>query len=100
MRAIFDIRIDFKKSKGSYLYDKKTGKRFLDLFSMFSSLPLGYNHPIFDSSFDEKIKYIAHLRMSNNLLLSDEFEDFEKKFKKITQTGVGLNHILSIYFCY
>ena len=56
MRAIFDIRIDFKKSKGSYLYDKKTGKRFLDLFSMFSSLPLGYNHPIFDSSFDEKIK--------------------------------------------
>jgi L-lysine 6-transaminase len=84
MRAIFDIRIDFKKSKGSYLYDKKTGKRFLDLFSMFSSLPLGYNHPIFDSSFDEKIKYIAHLRMSNNLLLSDEFEDFEKKFKKIS----------------
>ena len=84
MRTVFDITIDFKKSKGSYLYDKKTGKRFLDLFSMFSSLPLGYNHAIFDGSFDEKIKHIAHLRMSNNLFSSEEMMDFESKFQEIS----------------
>ena len=83
-RTVFDINIDFKKSKGSYVFDKRTNKPFLDLFSMFSSLPLGYNHSVFDASFDQKIKHIAHLRMSNNLFHSDEFEDFEKKFLNIS----------------
>jgi len=84
MRTVFDITIDFKKSKGAYLYDKKSGDSYLDVFSMFSSLPLGYNHPIFDESFDEKVKYITHLRMSNNLFRSAEFESFEKKFREIS----------------
>jgi len=83
-RTVFDINIDFKKSKGSYVFDKRTNKPFLDLFSMFSSLPLGYNHSVFDASFDQKIKHIAHLRMSNNLFHSDELEDFEKKFLNIS----------------
>jgi L-lysine 6-transaminase len=83
-KTVFDINIDFKKSKGSYVFDKKTNKYFLDLFSMFSSLPLGYNHQIFDTTFDQKIKYISHLRMSNNLFQSTEFENFEKKFLKIS----------------
>ena len=83
-RTVFDINIDFKKSKGSYVFDKRTNKPFLDLFSMFSSLPLGYNHSVFDASFDQKIKHITHLRMSNNLFHSDELEDFEKKFLNIS----------------
>jgi L-lysine 6-transaminase len=83
-RTVFDINIDFKKSKGSYVFDKRTNKPFLDVFSMFSSLPLGYNHPVFDASFDQKIKHIAHLRMSNNLFHSNELEDFEKKFLNIS----------------
>jgi len=83
-RTVFDINIDFKKSKGSYVFDKRTNKPFLDLFSMFSSLPLGYNHSIFDATFDQKIKHISHLRMSNNLFHSNELEDFEKKFLNIS----------------
>jgi L-lysine 6-transaminase len=83
-RTVFDINIDFKKSKGSYVFDKRTNKPFLDLFSMFSSLPLGYNHSVFDASFDQKIKHISHLRMSNNLFHSDELKSFEKKFLSIS----------------
>ena len=84
INSVFDINIDFSKSSGSFLYDRKTNKSFLDLFSMFSSLPLGYNHPIFDESFDEKIKPIAHLRMSNNLFFSEELIDFQNKFNTIS----------------
>jgi L-lysine 6-transaminase len=84
INSVFDINIDFTKSSGSFLFDRKTNKPFLDLFSMFSSLPLGYNHPIFDESFDEKIKPIAHLRMSNNLFFSDELVDFQNKFNTIS----------------
>lgn len=84
MKAVFDIIIDFHKSSGSYLYDKKSKEYFLDVFSMFSSLPLGYNNPIFDNEFNNKIKDIAHLRMSNNLFSSEEFRQFEERFLKIS----------------
>ena len=84
IRSVFDITIDFNKSYGSYLFDRKTNHAFLDLFSMFSSLPLGYNHPIFDESFDQKIRPISHLRMSNNLFHSKELIDFERKFQEIS----------------
>ena len=83
MKTVFDITIDFLKSQGSYLYDKRTGNTFLDLFSMFSSLPIGYNHSIFDDDFYYKIKNISRLRMCNNLFHSDEFESFNNKFKQI-----------------
>jgi len=84
IRSVFDITIDFNKSYGSYLFDRKTDHAFLDLFSMFSSLPLGYNHPIFDESFDQKIRPISHLRMSNNLFHSKELIEFERKFQEIS----------------
>ena len=37
--------IDLNKSHGSWLIDARDGKEYLDLFSMFASLPVGYNHP-------------------------------------------------------
>ena len=84
IKSVFDIIIDFKKSHGSYVFDKKTNHAFLDLFSMFSSLPLGYNHQVFGDEFDNKIKHISHLRMSNNLFSSEELMGFESEFQKIS----------------
>ena len=37
--------IDLEKSHGSWLVDGKSGEKYLDLFSMFASLSVGYNHP-------------------------------------------------------
>ena len=37
--------IDLDNSHGSWLVDGKTGNEYLDLFSMFASLSVGYNHP-------------------------------------------------------
>lgn len=84
MRTLFDLIIDFEKSSGSYLYDKNSRSKYLDLYSMFSSLPLGYNHPIFNRRFDQEIKFIAHLKMSNNLCQSEEFNSFKRKFIQIS----------------
>ncbi|XP_065833264.1 4-aminobutyrate aminotransferase, mitochondrial-like [Oscarella lobularis] len=42
-RAV-DIFIDFKKSRGNYVYDAD-GNRLLDVCNHIASLPLGYNHP-------------------------------------------------------
>jgi len=83
-RTVFDITIDFQKSHGSYLYDKKTNQYFLDVFSMFSSLPIGYNHEIFDDEFDNRIRHISHLKMCNNLFNSTELDSFCNYFSEIT----------------
>ncbi|WP_028584714.1 L-lysine 6-transaminase [Desulfogranum mediterraneum] len=40
-----DLVLDLKKSSGSYLVDKLSGAPFLDFFSMYASMAVGYNHP-------------------------------------------------------
>tara|TARA_B000000441_G_C21721531_1_gene339467 strand:- start:87 stop:1244 length:1158 start_codon:yes stop_codon:yes gene_type:complete len=82
LRTVYDIEIDFAKSHGSFVYDKRTSEQYLDFLNMFSSLPLGYNHPIFDSSFEKKIINVTKLRMANNLFASSELLDFKKRFSK------------------
>jgi len=37
--------MDLKKSKGSYIIDEVNGDSYLDMFSMFASGAIGYNHP-------------------------------------------------------
>lgn len=41
----FEPVIDLEKSHGSWLVDARDGREYLDLFSMFASMPVGYNHP-------------------------------------------------------
>lgn len=82
MKTVFDIKIDFDKSRGSYLHDKNTGKDFLDFYNLYSSLPLGYNHDIFDASFDSVIRRVSRLRMANNVLQTDELQEFIAAFRK------------------
>ena len=41
----FDLIMDLEKSKGSYIVDHVTGDSYLDMFSMFASASIGYNHP-------------------------------------------------------
>jgi len=37
--------INLEKSHGSWLVDARDEREYLDLFSMFASMPIGYNHP-------------------------------------------------------
>ena len=40
-----DLIIDLDKIHGSWLVDGRNGREYLDLFSMFASMSVGYNHP-------------------------------------------------------
>jgi L-lysine 6-transaminase len=79
---MFDLVIDFEKSQGSYLVDKISGQHYLDFFSFYSSLPIGYNHPIFDKNFESEILKTSKVRMANNAFSSNELKEFIDKFKK------------------
>ena len=41
----FDPIIDLNKSQGSWIVDHRDGKKYLDMFSMYASGAIGYNHP-------------------------------------------------------
>lgn len=41
----YDFVMDFEKSHGSWIVDKFTGTSYLDMFAMFASASVGYNHP-------------------------------------------------------
>ena len=41
----FEPIIDLEKSHGSYLVDHRDGSEYLDMFSMYASGSVGYNHP-------------------------------------------------------
>ncbi len=91
-RAMFDIEIDFQKSKGSRLFDKKTGKEYIDFFMMYSSLPLGYNSQVFNKSFQEKVDQVSRQKVANSVFYTEEFEDFVKIFLTISP-------LKNLHFC-
>ena len=49
----FRFVVDLDRSHGSWLADKRTGREFLDFFSCFASMPIGWNHPEVCSRRDE-----------------------------------------------
>ena len=40
----YDVIIDLEKSHGSWIVDHRNGDKYLDMFSMFASGAVGYNH--------------------------------------------------------
>ena len=76
--------IDLEKSHGSWLVDKVTGKEYLDLFSMFASLSVGYNHPyVLEQS--ERLKVAAINKPTNSDVYSLELAEFMETFKRVAQ---------------
>lgn len=44
----FPIVFDFEKSQGSWVHDALSGDRFVDFYTFFASLPVGFRHPEFE----------------------------------------------------
>tara|TARA_B100000427_G_C15503254_1_gene592857 strand:- start:593 stop:1903 length:1311 start_codon:yes stop_codon:yes gene_type:complete len=76
--------IDLEKSHGSWLVDKVNGNEYLDLFSMFASLSVGYNHPyVLEQS--ERLRIAAINKPTNSDVYSQEMAEFMQTFKRIAQ---------------
>ena len=94
--SIFNIKLDFEKSEGSYIYDKNTNKYYLDFFGMYASLPLGYNHNIFKTrEFLEDVLRTSHIKVTNCEFISQETEDFDKVFSEYCNNG----HFSNFHYC-
>jgi L-lysine 6-transaminase len=77
----FNLVVDLKKSRGSYIFDNLTKKHFLDLYAYFASLTVGHNHPMmFEKRFLEELQLAAVANPANSDVYTDEFADFVEVF--------------------
>ena len=76
--------IDLDKSHGSWLVDGKNGDEYLDLFSMFASLSVGYNHPYV---LDNKDRLLASAinKPTNSDIYSISMAEFVETMGRIAQ---------------
>lgn len=89
----FNIRADLDKSYGSYVVDKNTNRQYLDFFSMYASLPLGYNHEVFHTEeFQRDILKHARTKITNCEFISDETEQFDKSFQDFAGSRAFSNY--------
>ena len=78
----FEAVIDLEKSHGSWLVDALTGREYLDMFAMFATLTVGYNHPRLVAAGGRLIQAAI-----NKITLSDiycqEFATFVDAFESV-----------------
>lgn len=91
----FHIVVDLEKSKGSYMVDARTGKRYLDMYTYFSTLPIGHNHPkLKDKDFLRELTAAALENPANSDVYTEEYAGFVKTFSKYAKPA----HMKHLFF--
>ncbi|MEJ2110739.1 MAG: L-lysine 6-transaminase [Acidobacteriota bacterium] len=80
----FDIIFDMDRSEGSWLVDQRNGDRYLDLFSMYASMAVGYNHPTLVAARSE-LGRLAVNKPSNSDIYTQAMAEFLETFSR---TGI------------
>ncbi|PIE52688.1 L-lysine 6-transaminase [Candidatus Fermentibacteria bacterium] len=77
----YDMTLDLRNSRGSYIRDAATGRDYLDLFSFFASAPLGFNHPsLANDEWKKHISEVAVNKPSNSDFYTEEMAVFVDTF--------------------
>ncbi len=81
----FDLVLDTRASRGSWLVDARDGTRYLDLFSFFASAPLGMNHPALadDPEFRTELTEVAVNKPSNSDVATTQLAAFVETFTRV-----------------
>ncbi|WP_219414570.1 L-lysine 6-transaminase [Pseudonocardia nigra] len=81
----FDLVLDTRASRGSWLVDARNGTRHLDLFSFFASAPLGMNHPALadDAAFRAELGEVAVNKPSNSDIYTTHMAAFVETFERV-----------------
>lgn len=83
------IVIDIPKSKGAYLYNQLDKKTYLDFYSFFGSLSLGFNHPgLKNKLFLKALQEVSAIKPALSDVYSPHFARFVDVFDKICLRGM------------
>lgn len=80
-----DLVLDVDRSAGSYLFDARTGERYLDMFTFFASSALGMNHPALagDPALLAELASAAVNKPSNSDVYSVPMARFVDTFRRV-----------------
>jgi L-lysine 6-transaminase len=93
----YDIVMDLRKSKGSWVFDSKRGRAVLDFFTNFASCPIGYNHPRLDTpEFREKLADVAVNKPANSDIYTTYLAEFVETFSRIAIPPAYNKHLFFI----
>src|SRR5438067_6194314 len=80
----YEIVMDLRKSKGSWVFDARRGRSVLDFFTNFASCPVGYNHPRLDNSeFRERLAEVAINKPANSDIYTTYMAEFVETFARV-----------------
>jgi L-lysine 6-transaminase len=81
----FELVLDTRASRGSWIVDARNGTRHLDLFSFFASAPLGMNHPALteDPAFLAELTEVAVNKPSNSDIYTTQMAAFVETFTRV-----------------
>ncbi|HVW12544.1 MAG TPA: L-lysine 6-transaminase [Mucilaginibacter sp.] len=81
----YDLTFDMEKSQGVHIYDSKHKRTFLDFFTCFASVPLGYNHPKMteDEGFKKNLLLAALTNPSNSDIYTEQYAQFMETFDRV-----------------
>ena len=78
------IVLDLDKSHGVRLFDSRANRSYLDMFSCFASMSLGFNHPrLVEPEFVAHLGRVAINKPSNSDLYSLEMAEFVDTFSRL-----------------
>jgi L-lysine 6-transaminase len=79
----FKVVLDLERSRGSWLFDSTRGRAMLDLFTSFSSYPMGFSHPKLTSpEMAERLLRVAVVKPSNADLYTPYLAEFVATFAR------------------
>ncbi len=78
----FDLIVDPDNSHGSWFVDKRTGDEYLDFFSMYASMAVGFNHPKLLAVQDQLGRLAVH-KPTNSDVYSEAMADFVETFSQV-----------------
>ena len=91
----FHVVWDLESSQGPWLVDARNGDRYLDLFSFFASLPIGFGHPMMDDpAYRQKLLLAATWKPTNSDLYTQAMADFVETFA--TTLPKGFHHLFFV----
>ena len=93
----YDIVMDLKKSKGSWVFDSRRGRNVLDFFTNFASVPVGYNHPKMDTpEFRERLADVAMNKPANSDIYTTYMAEFVETFGRIALPPAFSKHMFFV----
>jgi L-lysine 6-transaminase len=78
----FEMILDLDRSEGSWFVDQRNGDRYLDFFSMYASMAVGYNHPSLLEARGE-LGRLAVNKTSNSDVYTTAMAEFVETFSRI-----------------